>query len=184
MIQAYLTEYCAPTLAGIKTGNLFSMRNELSEIKSEICELNHILTKKGLRLIPVSRAGKNTLLYLYRPKRLKQDLCNPAAVEILEEKGYSCENPDCCLAELIRHLKSDDTFPHEIGLFLSYPPSDVKAFMKSPREGVKCTGCWKAYSNECDAKKTFETYKKCTDLYSVEIKKGRPLEALIVSEKE
>ena len=179
MIQTALMEYCAPTLAGIKTGNLFSLKSNSPEINQEIRNLNRILTRRGLRLIPIRRTGKRTLVYLYRPDRLMRDLLDPTAAEILREKGYSCKNPDSCVVELVRHLQADEDFPHEIGLFLSYPPADVKAFIKSPCEGVKCCGCWKAYGNEREAQKTFELYQKCTAIYCRECRKGTPLESLI-----
>lgn len=180
MIRKALIEHCAPTLAGIKTGNIFSVKSSHYDINEEIRRLNGILVNKGLRLVPIRRKGDSIMIYLYRPECLQEDLENPAAEEILKEKGYPCGNCDSCLVELVRHLKTDSDFPHEIGLFLGYPPSDVKKFMESPCEGVKCVGCWKAYSNECEAKKTFERYKKCTELYSKESESGRPLEALIV----
>ena len=181
MIRKALVEYCAPTLAGIKTGNIFSVRNDHTDVNGEIRELNGILVSRGLRLVPMRNTGNRTLIYLYRPKRLRRDLGNPGAIEILKEKGYSCGNSDGCLAELVRHLKSDDDFPHEIGLFLGYPPSDVKGFMEDPCKGVKCIGYWKVYSNECEARKTFEKYKKCTAIYHKESQCGKPLEALIVN---
>ena len=74
----------------------------------------------------------------------------------------------------------DDSFPHEIGLFIGYPPSDVKSFMEDPSNGVKCSGCWKAYSNECEAKRLFDEYKKCSRIYMNEIKRGKTLESLVV----
>lgn len=37
---------------------------------------------------------------------------------------------------------------NEVGLFLGYPPEDVRCFMNDSRRGVKCTGCWKAYGDE------------------------------------
>ena len=184
MLKNYLMKYCAPTLAGIKTGNLFSVRYTSAELEGEIRKLNIFLVKKGLRLIPIRRAGKSTLVYLYRPNRLKKDLQDPVATEILKKRGYSCGNPDRCLAELIKRLKSDDAFPHEIGLFLSYPPADVNAFMRSPCEGVKCCGCWKAYDNECEAKKVFDLYKRCTDIYDRSVQKGMPLESLIYGDDD
>lgn len=181
MLQQALVEHGAPTLAGIKTANLFSVKNDRMDIDAEIRKLNGILTKKGLRLIPVRRTKEKTLVYLYRPDQLKKDLGSPDARRILAEKGYPCENSDCCVVALVKHLMSDEHFPHEIGLFLGYPPSDVRGFMENPCEGVKCSGCWKAYSNECEARKTFEKYHRCTDIYCREAEKGRPLEALIVS---
>lgn len=182
MLKDALIENCAPTLAGIKTGNLFSLKNERSGTIREICLLNGILRKKGLRIIPVKRNEKTTLFYLYRPERLKRDLGRSEAATILYEKGYCCDNPEHCLVQLVKHLKEDSEFPHEIGLFLGYPPSDVRAFMKSPCKGVKCVGCWKVYSNCEEAVKTFDSYRRCTDIYRKKAKSGVNLESLIVAE--
>ncbi len=183
MLQEAMIEHCAPTLAGIKTANLFSIHTK-DEITCEIRTMNGILTKKGLRLIPVKKTEKYTLVYLYRPKKLRDDLSSPEAEDILEEKGYPCKNPSCCLAEHVRHLEKDKDFPHEIGLFLGYPPKDVKGFMKSPCEGVQCSGCWKAYTNCKKAKKTFKQFKKCTRIYRKKAESGRTLEDLIVAERD
>lgn len=179
MLKDVMIEHGAPTLAGIKTGNIFSIQSE-EDVDAEIRELNGVLTKKGLRLIPVRKGGKKTLVYLYRPDQLRRDLTAPEAEEILEEKGYPCGNANCCIVELVKHLRMDEEFPHEIGLFLGYPPSDVKGFMNSPCEGVKCSGCWKVYDNECEAKRMFEKFDRCRDIYRKRANEGKPLEALIV----
>ena len=77
-------------------------------------------------------------------------------------------------------MTEDDVFPHEVGLFLGYPPGDVRSFMKDTRHGVKCTGCWKAYGNEEEARKTFAKFRKCTDVYRRELSRGRSLLQLTV----
>ena len=161
MIKKALVEYCAPTLAGIKTGNIFSVKNDHIDINGEIRKLNGILVNKGLRLVPIRNKGNKTLIYLYRPERLKDDLENPGALEILRKKGYPCGNSDCCLVELIRHLKSDESFPHEIGLFLDYPPCDVRGFMENRcAKNLACPGYWKVYGNVKQAREIFRKYKQ------------------------
>ena len=180
MLSIEVIEHCAPTLAGIKTGNIFTVKNGEYEITKEIRKLNRILVKKGLRMIPIRKNSRHTLIYLYRPGRLRLDLKLPEAVEILSEKGYNTDNPKRALVQLVGHLAVDEEFPHEIGLFLGYP-SDVKCFMESPCNGVKCTGCWKVYSNQDDAQKTFERFQRCTEVYCRSAKKGRTLESLIVA---
>ncbi len=182
MPDKYLVEQCSPTLAGIKTGSLFSVYNvEGVDPRQEIRKLNKILTPKGLRAVPVRYTEKYTLIYLYRPDYLDRDLRSPGALRILKDKGYKCGNADNCVVQLVNHLKQDEDFPHEIGLFLGYPPSDVKGFMENPMSGVKCIGCWKVYSNKKKAEKTFKKYKKCTEIYRREIDEGIPLAQLIVS---
>ncbi len=184
MIKEIMIEHGAPTLAGIKTGNIFSLEFESEDCKTEIREINMVLTKKGLRLIPVQKTNKKMMVYLYRPDYLERDLSAPEAEEILADKGYPCGDTACCIAELVRHLAADEEFPHEIGLFLGYPPSDVKGFMKSSCDGVKCTGCWKAYSNENEARRTFERFDRCRAIYQSEAKKGKPLESLVVDTRK
>ncbi len=183
MFVRQVIENCAPTLAGLKTGNLFSVKNEDYDILEETKKLNRVLVKRGLRIVPIKKGPKRTLIYLYRPHRLTADLCQEEAVDILAKKGYSTESCASAIVQLAKHITSDDEFPHEIGLFLGYPPSDVKCFMNSPRDGVKCTGCWKAYSNECEAKRVFEKYKACTKTYISQMKKGKSLESLVVDEE-
>ncbi|MBE5959548.1 MAG: DUF3793 family protein [Lachnospiraceae bacterium] len=183
MLEEKIIEFCSPTLAGIKTGNLFSVKTEGKFIKEEIKKLNKILIKRGLRLIPLREKDGLTLIYLYRPRRLKCDFVRTENKKILEEKGYPCGNPDKCVVELIRRLVADEKFPHEIGVFLGYPPSDVRGFMKSPCDGVKCVGCWKVYDNQQEAEKTFAKYEICSSIYKREIAKGKTLESMIVDEQ-
>lgn len=181
MPDSYLIEYCAPTLAGIKTGSLFSFETgSKEESDKEIKKLNRLLGKKGIRVIPLRRNNKRTLLYLYRPSHLANDFKNFELKEILINEGYCCDNPDFCLVQLIKKLSSCKTFPHEIGLFLGYPPFDVKCFMNNPMEQAKCIGCWKVYGNKKEAEKTFEEYKKCTEFLKSEYKKGKTLAQLVV----
>lgn len=180
-IEHALIEHGAPTLAGIKTANLFPVKTEGEDVVRSLRRVNRILNGKGIRAIPLKKKSDSVLLYLFRPERLREDLKQPETVCMLEEMGYPSSRMDLCISCLIRHLKEDESFPHEIGLFLGYPPSDVKHFMLSSREGVKCTGCWKAYSNEEEAERIFEKYRKCTRVYRREMKKGRSLESLAVN---
>lgn len=194
MPDQFIIEHCSPTLAGLKTGNLFSVRirgkkNSYQEIRA----LNKILTKHGLRAIPVWCTEEMTLVYVYRPDYLFRDLSDPEAIEILKQMGYLGETdregsavngmpvrPEKCLVRLVKRLQNNEGFPHEIGLFLGYPPVDVKGFINHPRQGVKCVGFWKVYGDKEQAERTFSSYRKCTETYKREISSGKTLEQLIV----
>ncbi len=182
MPDRYIVEHSSPTLAGLKTGSLFQLRLEGGSAEDEFRELNHALVDKGLRAVPVQRPGSPMLVYLYRPCRLCRDLNRPDSRRILERKGYDCRNADRCVAQLARHFAEDSTFPHEVGLFLGYPPSDVEKFMEDPECGVKCVGCWKAYGNEDEARKIFSKYRKCTEACRRGVECGKTLKQLIVKE--
>ncbi len=163
MSEEYLVWQAAPTLAGLKTGSLFPCKYDFYEdLKREICAVNRALNKKGLRLIPLRRNDEQVLLYLYRPERLRADLSAPEAAAILRREGYGDCREEHCLHELMRRLQRFADFPHEIGLFLSYPPEDVRGFIEHRGKGSKCDGCWKVYGDAERAKKLFAAYKACT----------------------
>ncbi len=177
-----LIRLCSPTLAGLKTGNLFTVDcDDRNNFNREVSEFNSRLSSKGIRMIPVRFFRGHVLIYLYRPAYLKRDFANEEVCRILKEKGYSYNNSELCVAQLAKHLEQDPVFPHEIGLFLGYPVEDVLGFMKSPEEGVKYTGFWKVYGDEDAALKTFDKYKKCTEVYKKAHSKGRTLEQLTVA---
>ncbi len=181
MPEQVLIDQCSPTLAGLKTGNMFPVSTEPGQdICDEVRRLNRLLGAKGIRVVLLKETDKKALLYLYRPDLLERDLGRPEARRILMENGYSCGSTGKCIAQLIRHMAEDDHFPHEVGLFLGYPPEDVESFMRDSRRGVKCTGCWKAYGNEEEARKTFARFRKCRDVYRRELSKGRSLLQLTV----
>ena len=80
----------------------------------------------------------------------------------------------------MRRLNSSPVFPHEIGLFLGYPPADVDGFINNPNEGFYETGYWKVYSNVESARLAFRRFKECTEEYDRKLKEGRTLEQLVV----
>ena len=77
-------------------------------------------------------------------------------------------------------MREKTEFPHEVGLFLGYPPEDVRGFMKSSRDGVKCVGCWKVYGDEIRAREVFWRYRRCKEVFEENMQRGRKLETLIV----
>lgn len=182
MSEELLVRQCAPTLAGIKTGNLFSCDcRDRAALMRQIRELNRRLAPKGLCLLPMRVGGGRALLYLYRPARLRSDLADRNAAALLREAGYDCTSCARCLGGLIRRLRAAAEFPHEIGLFLSYPPEDVRGFMEHHAADFKCVGTWKVYGDEAAAKRQFAKYRSCTELYCRLWRAGSSVERLAVS---
>jgi len=181
MNEEMIIKYCAPTLAALKTGNLFSCSFESrDQMQSSIRCLNCRLAGKGLRIMPLRYKDKKALVYVYRPEKLQRDLQDETACRLLREHGYCCANPTRCVACLREKLSANEDFPHEIGLFLGYPPEDVEGFIYRKDE-AKCSGCWKVYGNVERAKRIFARYKKCTDVYLKKWAQGREIEKLTVS---
>lgn len=186
MLDSYLVDQCSPTLAGIKTGSLFSIHGKSSTvIKQEIRRINLLLHGKGLLLLPLHSGSGYTLLYLYRPCHLAKDLRNPKSRAILRECGYQSSHPSSCLVQLIRRVRGEKDFPHEIGLFLGYPPEDVRGFIENPHCVSKCRACsgccWKVYHEPEKAQVLFEKYATCTKNYRKRLSHGASIEQLAVA---
>ena len=180
MSEELLVKQCAPTLAGIKTGSLFPCPcDDRESLLADIRRLNLLLVPKGLCLLPIRYRDDHALLYLYRPAELRRDLESGMARDILQKAGYRCDGCQRCVARLIRRFREEGEFPHEVGLFLSYPPEDVKGFLE--HRPCKCVGCWKVYENEEAAKKTFAKYKACTRVYCRQLASGIDIERLTVA---
>ena len=175
-----IVRYCSPTLAGIKTGSLFSAAfASRKECVETLRHWNAVLRRKGLRAVPFGRKDGRTAVYVYRVSRLGSDLQKAETRNILSKRGYDCDRPERCIARLARKLKGGAEFPHEIGLFLGYPPEDVSGFINKGK--CKLTGAWKVYGDKSRAEKTFAQYKKCTRIYIELFYKGKSMERLTVA---
>lgn len=182
MPEDYIVRHCAPTLAGLKTGSIFVCPYETKEaLVAALRRINQRLGCKGLRVLPLRFSEKRALIYLYRPKKLSADLADSAAAALLRRQGYNTDSCEQCVARLVRKLRQDADFPHEIGLFLGYPPEDVYGFIENGARGCKCVGCWKVYGDEAAAKKKFAQYRKCTRVYCDQWAKGTDIERLTVA---
>lgn len=182
MSEELIIKHCAPTLAGMKTGNMFSCRCEdEKELRDTLRKWNQILVKRGLRVVPLKFQKKRALIYVYRPSKLSNDLKDETACRLLCERGYGMETPERCIVQLMKRIKDYEEFPHEVGLFLGYPPEDVRGFIENKACDCKCVGCWKVYGDAKEAQKTFEKYKKCTDVYSRQYANGKGIDRLAVA---
>lgn len=181
MSEELIVRNCSPTLAGIKTGNIFSCSfDNPTELKRDIRELNRSLVKKGLRVLPLKYSEKRALIYIFRPDMLKRDLEDERTSMFLKEYGYVDNNPERCVVQLIERLRKEKEFPHEIGMFLGYPPEDVIGFIENKACNSKYIGCWKVYGDVDKAKRTFEMYKKCENSYFRMWQNGVSIEKLAV----
>lgn len=182
MSDEMIIRHCSPTLAGLKTGNIFNCPyDDKEELYAAVRSLNQRLASKGVRVVPLKMTKDRVLLYIYRPDRLKNDLAVSEAIHILKEYGYMANNSGKCIVRLSKRLKEAEEFPHEIGLFLGYPPEDVRGFIDNHAAGYKCIGCWKVYGDEQSARRQFEKYKKCTDVYCSQWANGKSIERLTVA---
>ena len=60
-IEHSLIEHGAPTLAGLKTANLFPVKAEGEDVVQSLRRINRILNRKGMRAIPLKK--KRTVFF-------------------------------------------------------------------------------------------------------------------------
>ena len=179
MSDELILRQASPTLAGLKTGSLFTVpyRTE-AELRADVADMNRRLAPKGVDL-RVLRVRRRALLYLYRPSYLSRDFSQAEAASLLRQYGYAAEDSEQCLERLGERLRAGGDFPHEIGLFLGYPAEDVRGFIEE-KDAFKCVGTWKVYGDAEAAQKRFTQFEKCTAAYCRLYHSGSSIERLTV----
>ena len=182
MLEKYLIDHCSPTLASIKTANLFTCFFKTEEELMENMEYwNRQMKEKGIVLILLRKRERTALIYVCRMASLQTDLQKPGVMPFLSGYGYGDLEAAAALEQLRIRLRESSGFPHEIGIFLGYPLEDVRGFIEHAGQRCKCVGCWKVYGDECEAMKLFAKFKKCRDVYTRLWQQGRSVWQLAVA---
>ena len=119
---------------------------------------------------------------MYRHQQLEMDLSRLESQQLLLKVGYSSVVLRPCLELLKERLCYQETFPHEIGLFLGYPVEDVVGFIRHQGKNSKHTGYWKVYGDVVESIKLFTKFKKCKHIYKQRFGSGVSIQQLIVAD--
>ena len=181
MSTEMIVRHCAPTLTGVKVGNLFSCRyDDVKTLFREVAARNRLLNSKGV-YFRIMRCGNGVaLIYVYRRKQLQQILADRDIQRFLSQYGYGGMEAGECLLRLQQRLLQDE-FPHEVGVFLGYPLADIEAFIANKGANCKYIGCWKVYTDVVAAKKKFDLFKRCTAVCTRRYFEGTELAGLTVA---
>ena len=166
MLEKALIMHCSPTLAGLKSANMVNYDfDTITRLNEQLVQCRRLLEPKGVSLHLLRTTGTKALVYVYRREKIQQDLRKENVLTFLSKYGYETDQVDYCIERLTSRISSQIDFPHEVGLFLSYPLDDVKGFIKHKGQNCRCVGCWKVYCNECEARKIFAKFDKCKNVY-------------------
>lgn len=168
-----LAYFSAPSLLGIKCANLISIGKNEFNLPEHIRNFNTKAAKKGLRLHVLCACKSRALILLYNASALEQQLKCDEVCRILEAYGYkNATRTEEKLKKLAERIQENPGFPHEIGVFLGYPPEDVIGFIQNRGENYQLCGYWKVYSNAEKAARTFQTYDKCRNFLCNKLNQG------------
>lgn len=180
-----IVKFCAPTLAGIKMANLFRYRPlEKESMTRMIFSLNESFKNYGVKVEILKYCAKTGyyLIYVFRPKELIKIVNRKSIKTFLLLYGYrQSEDYKYYLSILSNHICLNESFPHEIGIFLGYPLHDVVGFIEHKGENFCLCGYWKVYKNQSLAEKTFINYRLCTKTYTCLYEHGQSLTQLTVA---
>ena len=176
--EELLSFHCAPAMAGIKAANLVSCPCSLVS-QGLIRQYAASLAASGIRLRILCSCPKGRLLLVYREGPLARCLAHPETQRLLREAGY----PQGSLPQLLDHLsrriaRRQGEFPHEIGLFLGYPPEDVVGFQLHKGKNCKLCGHWKVYGDPVEAARRFHRYDRCRHALWGRVRQGYSLAQL------
>ena len=180
MLERALVAHCSPTLARLKLGGLFTYAIDAG-FYGEYASLSGQLRAKGVTLCVLRVRRGIALIYLYRRDELARALSDDSTWAFLKRCGYDRRDVDGVMRTLRRRLAGSDGFPHEIGVFLGYPLTDVIGFIENEGRNCLCCGYWKVYANECDALRAFARFQKCKAVYERLFASGCPLARLTVA---
>lgn len=180
-LEQTLAFHCAPSLSGIKPADLISWSLPEQEGERILGSYIALLARRGVRLRVLRRRERNCLLLSYRPERLDDWLAQGQVSEMLEREGYPVSlGREAMLNTLSRRLTARD-FPHEIGLFLGYPPADVEGFRRNKGRNWKLSGLWKVYDQVEEAARRFRDFDLCRAALCTQLAQGKTLEQLLVA---
>jgi hypothetical protein len=167
----------APALCGIKPSCLFSVSKDMFE-RGKVQDWSRAFRDDGKYILALPERDGRMLFFVYdKPLLLKQ--CTTCSVQkYLRRKHYPVDSGfNAVFAELLHRLAADCTFPHEVGVFLGYPLSDVEAFERTAGSGYRYSGFWKVYGNVGRAQKRMQLYKTCSAECSRLVRTGMPVPA-------
>ena len=119
MLEKSVIEHCSPTLASIKTGNLFTYKYESEEeLWKSVDDFNECVKEKGVSITVLRKSESKALIYVCRFSSLERDLKKPGVAKFMKKYGYESTDPAYALERLRGRLAQREDFPHEIGLFL------------------------------------------------------------------
>lgn len=170
-----LAWHCAPALTGIKPADLVSLAPPADGGEGLLDHYARLLERRGIRLQVLGTCRRRTLLLIYRPRRLEAWLAQSQVSAMLAEAGYPVGQGMEAMLRHLSHCLRGRAFPHEIGLFLGYPPADVEGFLRNGGRHCKLCGPWKVYGDVAEAQRRFHAFQRCRDTLSRRVAQGIPL---------
>lgn len=174
-----MIHFASPTVCGIKPANLFSVKEEQFSWL-DFAKWRSEFAKHGIIARTVKSSGGVNLVLVYNVCWQRKILADDFVCDYLKSKGYcECSDVSKTISRLICRIKTENGFPHEIGIVLGYPVLDVAAFEKHEGQNCKYCGCWESYTDVEHARKCTCRYKNCSHVCKKWFDEGYSLSQIV-----
>jgi len=166
--------HAAPFLMGLKPAALLSFqKSKYEDFEALLASYLPCFSCKGISVFRLSEGHEYVLLLFYRREKVEKYIARSEAMALLKELGYrEGESLEEKLEYLRLRMRMQKSFPHEVGLFLGYPPADVRGFIEHKGQDFCCAGYWKVYANEEETLALFNLYSECTHAFCTQLERG------------
>ena len=111
MLERYLIEHCSPTLASVKTANLFTWSFAPEEMpEQQVGYWNQELQARGISLVVLRVQNQKALMYVCRKQRLQERLDDQEVQNFLGKYGYVQKDADYALQRLKERLAKAEAY--------------------------------------------------------------------------
>lgn len=176
--EQMLAIYCAPVLKKYKVANMFHLDHDaFTDIQHLTRLYQQKLNDKGISIKLLQSDLHRMTIFVYQKNRLSLWLKKKEIQQFLADFHYPKEPLSKLFAHLDDRLHHCPSYPHEIGIFLGYPLSDVRSFCQ--RKPCLFQGYWNVYQYPQAAKRLFQLYDDCTHELLSGLCHGHSIEQLI-----
>lgn len=147
------------TIAGVKPAEILNINTE--EVHRVYKDFFNKSNKLSIRIIKQDTA--RTQVFIYHNRCLKESLHKRGAYHFLKWVGYPARfSLNTYVEHLLKRLR-DQSFPHEIGVFLGYPLKDVYGYMGIAGLPHKKTMGWKMYGDTTVSERRYHHFRHARD---------------------
>lgn len=160
ILREKVASQCAPVIFNVKPSNLLILESVDED------QLQVLMKRLGLSCQLFYQTEMKSIWFVYCMELMRNLLQNQEIAIFFEEKKYRCVQ-EIPVEAIVRRVGKRFAFykrgrveyPHELGILLGYPLGDVKGFIENNGKYYLCSGYWKVYENEQEARKTFALYR-------------------------
>ena len=173
-----------PVFLGWKPCAVITLAKEISgELTETLKRIHQNSSRVQLRVL--FEGEKTDTILLWHEDALRTLLRKKAVKSFLEEQSFydPAFSPEDCLKYLSLRFYLYKTgvlpFPDEIGIFLGYPLSDVRAYVVNQGNHSLFCGLWKVYSDPVSAKLCMSRYQNACRSFALTLHRSTNLCALL-----